>query len=201
MAVSRVNSRPRHFANGYGHRAPQSHKPHRNGQATQPSKTPATPAASATRPSRQTTPHGLRIAAIDIGSNSLHMVIVEVTDTLSFKTLSSDKDLTNLGAAGLVQHRLAKRAIDHTLDILSRYQRIATGLDCDVILAYATSAVRESVNGGDFVEAAKRQLHLPIQVISAQEEAHLIYLAVRQAIDLSSHASGRGPSDRKSTRL
>jgi exopolyphosphatase/guanosine-5'-triphosphate,3'-diphosphate pyrophosphatase len=154
----------------------------------------ATPASTSRKPPRSPSPHGLRIAAIDIGTNSLHMVIVEVTDSLSFRILSSDKDLTNLGSAALVHHRLTSRAIDHTLDVLARYQRIADGLDCDVILAYATSAVRESVNGGDFVRAAKTRLGLRIQVISAHEEAHLIYLAVRQAIDLSAHATGTGPS-------
>jgi exopolyphosphatase/guanosine-5'-triphosphate,3'-diphosphate pyrophosphatase len=122
------------------------------------------------------------------------MVIVEVTDTLAFKILSSDKDLTQLGSAALVHHRLTKRAMAYTLDVLARYQRIAAGLDCDVVLAYATSAVRESANGGDFVLAAKKQLGLNIQVISAHEEAHLIYLAVRQAIDLSNHPGGVGPS-------
>ena len=80
----------------------------------------------------------------------------------------------------------------HTLEVLARYQRIAANLDCDVVLAYATSALRESTNGGDFVMAARKQLGLQIQVISAQEEAHLIYLAVRQAIDLSSHPNGEG---------
>src|SRR5262249_11230528 len=98
--------------------------------------------------------------------------------------------LTNLGAAALVKHRLTKRAMAHTIDVLARYKRIAEGLDCDVILAYATSAVRESHNGGDFVVASKQQLGLPIQVISAQEEAHLIYLAVRQVIELSNPANG-----------
>ncbi len=158
------------------------------------SSSPTTPAATSRKPPRSPSPHGLRIAAIDIGTNSLHMVIVEVTDSLSFRILSSDKDLTKLGSAALVHHRLTSRAIDYTLDVLARYQRIATGLDCDVILAYATSAVRESINGGDFVRAAKTRLGLRIQVISAQEEAHLIYLAVRQAIDLSAHPTGTGPS-------
>jgi exopolyphosphatase/guanosine-5'-triphosphate,3'-diphosphate pyrophosphatase len=155
---------------------------------------PPTPAAGSRKPPRSPSPHGLRIAAVDIGTNSLHMVIVEVTDTLSFRILSSDKDLTNLGSAALVHHHLTSRAIEHTLDVLARYQRIAGGLDCDVVLAYATSAVRESANGGDFVRAAKTRLGLRIQVISAHEEAHLIYLAVRQAIDLSAHATGTGPS-------
>jgi exopolyphosphatase / guanosine-5'-triphosphate,3'-diphosphate pyrophosphatase len=151
-----------------------------------------TPAAAVSRPPRTPTPHGLRIAAIDIGTNSLHMVIVEVTDTLSFKILSSEKDMTRLGSAALVKHQLTRRAMTHTLEVLARYQRIAQNRDCDVVLAYATSAVRESHNGGDFVLAAKRQLGLQIQVISPREEAHLIYLAVRQVIDLS--AAGNGPS-------
>jgi exopolyphosphatase/guanosine-5'-triphosphate,3'-diphosphate pyrophosphatase len=137
------------------------------------------------------TPHGLRIAAIDIGTNSLHMIVVEVTPNLAFKTLSSDKDPTHLGDGALVKRRLTSRAIDHTLDALARYQKIAQGLDADVLLAYATSAVRESANGGDFVDLARRRLRLPVQVISAREEAHLIYLAVRSAIDLDCHpASG-----------
>ena len=72
------------------------------------------------RSARRTSPHGLRIAAIDIGTNSLHMVVVEVTAQLSFKTLSSEKELTQLGTAALVQHRLTRRAMAHTLEVLGR---------------------------------------------------------------------------------
>lgn len=136
------------------------------------------------RPPRMASPHGLRIAAIDIGSNSMHMVIVEVTDQLTFRTLAAEKELTRLGAAALVRHRLTRQAMEHTTQVLSRYQRIARGMECDVVLAYATSAVRECVNGGDFVEQLKRDIGLHIQVISSQEEARLVYLAVRQAVDL-----------------
>ncbi len=174
---------------GNGHAPPPA-----NGHRFTPVPRSTTPAAALSRPPRTPTPHGLRVAAIDIGTNSLHMVIVEVTDSLSFKTLSSDKYLNQLRQAALDHHRLTHRAMANTFEVLARYQRIAANLDCDVILAYATSAVRESSNGGDFVLAAKKQLGLLIQVISAQEEAHLIYLAVRQAIDLSSHAHGTGPS-------
>ncbi|MEI8196327.1 MAG: Ppx/GppA phosphatase family protein [Phycisphaerae bacterium] len=127
----------------------------------------------------------MRVAAIDIGTNSVHMVIVEVTDQLTFRTLGSEKDLTNLGSSALVRHRLTRKAMVHTYRILSRYQQIALKLECDVILAYATSAMRECVNGGDFAELLKLDLGLNIQVISAQEEARLIYLAVRQAVDMS----------------
>jgi len=130
------------------------------------------------------TPHGLRIAAIDIGTNSLHMVIVEVTQALGFKVLSSEKEMTQLGSSALLRHVLTRTAINHSLSVLGRYHRVAKNLECDRILAYATSAVRESVNGGDFVEMVKDQLGLEVRVISSQEEARLIYLAVRQAVDI-----------------
>jgi exopolyphosphatase / guanosine-5'-triphosphate,3'-diphosphate pyrophosphatase len=200
MSASPVNRRrsskrqgapSRGFAAGSGGRIPEIRPSH---IAAHAALVPSTPASAVARPPRTPTPHGLRLAAIDIGTNSLHMVIVEVTDALAFKILSSNRDLTQLGSAALVRHRLTRRAMSHTLEVLERYQRIARSHECDVILAYATSAVRESANGGDFVLAAKRQLGLQIQVISAEEEAHLIYLAVRQAIDLSSHAGGTGPS-------
>jgi len=70
---------------------------------------------------RRNTPHGLRVAAIDIGTNSVHMVIVEVTDQLTFRTLGTEKDLTRLGSSALVHHRLTRRAMVHTYQILSRY--------------------------------------------------------------------------------
>ena len=129
-------------------------------------------------------PHGLRLAAIDIGTNSLHMVVVEVTAALDFRVLSSEKELTRLGAAALIRHVLPRPAMYHTLRVLDRYLRVARNLQCENILAYATSAVRESVNGGDFVEMAKRRLGLDVHVINSQEEARLIYLAVRQAVDV-----------------
>jgi exopolyphosphatase/guanosine-5'-triphosphate,3'-diphosphate pyrophosphatase len=130
------------------------------------------------------TPHGLRIAAIDIGTNSLHMVVVEVTEHLGFKTLCSEKDLTQLGSDALVRHELSRRAMLNTQEVLARYQSIARGQDVDVTLAYATSAVRECANGSAFVHQIKSALGLQIQVISAPEEARLIYLAVRQAVDI-----------------
>lgn len=140
---------------------------------------------STTTPPRRSTPHGLRVAAIDIGTNSVHMVIVEVTDQLTFRTLGTEKDLTQLGSAALVHHRLTRKAMVHTYQILSRYQQIARNLECDVLLAYATSAMRECTNGGEFAQLLKLDLGLNIQVISAQEEARLIYLAVRQAVDMT----------------
>ena len=148
---------------------------------------PAAVRAAARRRRRIGSPHGLRIAAIDIGTNSLHMVVVEVTEQLGFRVLSSEKEMTQLGASALVRHVLPRSAMNHTLGVLGRYAHIARNLACDRILAYATSAVRESVNGGDFVEAAKARLGMDVHVINSQEEARLIYLAVRQGLAIEDH--------------
>src|SRR4051812_21446600 len=107
------------------HSGATRHKRGTNGHPTNVVQSLITPAHALARPPRKTSPHGLRIAAIDIGTNSLHMAIVEVTDSLAFKILSSDKDLTQLGSAALVQHHLTKRAMQHTIEVLERYQRIA----------------------------------------------------------------------------
>ncbi len=140
-------------------------------------------AAPAAISQKLNSPHGLRLCAIDIGTNSLHMVIVEVTAALAFRTLSSQKELTQLGRDALVKHVLTRGAMNHTVAVLGRYLKVAQSFECDQVLAFATSAARESVNGGDFVQMAKEQLGLEVRIISSQEEARLIYLAVRQAIN------------------
>lgn len=68
---------------------------------------------------------------------------------------------------------------------LKRFGGIATRRQCEKIVAVATSAVREAENGGDFIECARQEAGVHIRVVSAREEAHLIYLGVRHAVDLS----------------
>ncbi len=159
-------------------RQPLAGTRHRRGTTRPPSRN--LPAA---KPTTSGSPHGLRLCAIDIGTNSLHMVIVEVTAGLTFRTLSSQKELTQLGRDALVKHLLTRSAMNHTVTVLGRYLRVAQSFECDQVLAFATSAVRESVNGGDFIQLVKEQLGLDVRIISSQEEARLIYLAVRQAIN------------------
>ena len=68
-----------------------------------------------------------------------------------------------------------------TLESFGRFIDAARSRQCEKVLAVATSAVREAENGGDLIERAKAELKLPIRVVSAKEEARLIYLGVRHA--------------------
>ena len=129
-------------------------------------------------------PPPMKFGAIDIGTNSIHLVMVEISPEGDFRILGRDKALVQLGKGGFVDHVLTPRAIADGLSTLARFHKMASLKGIDRIRSVATSAVRESSNGGDFVEAARDSLGLEIHVLSVEEEARLIYLAVRHATDL-----------------
>jgi exopolyphosphatase / guanosine-5'-triphosphate,3'-diphosphate pyrophosphatase len=131
-------------------------------------------------------PHGpeFRIAAIDVGSNSLHMVVAQADPDGSLTTLWRMKEMVGLGRISFPSRRLSNDAMNRAISTLRRFQQAARARGCEKILAVATSAVREAENGGDFLREARRELGLQVKVVSARDEARLIYLGVRHAIDL-----------------
>ncbi|HSI37231.1 MAG TPA: Ppx/GppA phosphatase family protein [Tepidisphaeraceae bacterium] len=127
----------------------------------------------------------LRLAAIDVGSNSLHMIVAQIGVDGAVTTLWRAKEMVGLGRASFPSHRLSRTAVDQAILALRRFQAEAYNRHCEKILAVATSAVREATNGGDFIERARRELGLTVRVVSARDEARLIYLGARHAADLS----------------
>jgi exopolyphosphatase/guanosine-5'-triphosphate,3'-diphosphate pyrophosphatase len=123
----------------------------------------------------------MRLAAIDIGTNSVHMIIVRVRPDLSFEVVDREKDMIRLGAGDLDGRRLAPAAMEAAHNTLARFKRLAETHGVDEILATATSAVREAENGGDFVAAVRRDLGIRVRIISGKEEARLIHLAAAYA--------------------
>jgi exopolyphosphatase/guanosine-5'-triphosphate,3'-diphosphate pyrophosphatase len=131
----------------------------------------------------------MRIAAIDIGTNSLHMIVCRVRPDLSFEVIDREKDMIRLGTGGLDGRRLTEDSATAALLTLSKFLRIAASRDVDEVIAAATSAVRESENGAAFVGTVKRDLGLRIRVISGTEEARLIHLAAAYAVDIGKRAA------------
>jgi exopolyphosphatase/guanosine-5'-triphosphate,3'-diphosphate pyrophosphatase len=107
----------------------------------------------------------MRIAAIDIGTNSLHMIVCQVRPDMSFEVIDREKDMIRLGSGGLDGKRLTDSAMAAAVLTLSKFMRIAAARGAEETIAAATSAVREAENGGDFVAMVQRQLGLRIQVI------------------------------------
>ena len=126
----------------------------------------------------------MQLAAIDIGTNSIHMIVVRVRPDLSFEVIDREKDMVRLGAGGLDGRALTDAAIASGLQTLSKFKRLADSRGVDEILASATSAVREASNGGDFIRAIADRVGIRVQVISGTEEARLIHLAASYGVDV-----------------
>jgi exopolyphosphatase / guanosine-5'-triphosphate,3'-diphosphate pyrophosphatase len=119
----------------------------------------------------------MRIAAIDIGTNSLHMIVVRVRPDFSFEIIDREKEMIRLGAGGLDGRALTSEAMHAALQVLSKFRRLAESHRVDKTIAVATSAVREAENGGEFLQAVMQETRIRARVITGTEEARLIHLA------------------------
>jgi exopolyphosphatase/guanosine-5'-triphosphate,3'-diphosphate pyrophosphatase len=119
----------------------------------------------------------MRIAAIDIGTNSVHMIVARVRPDFSFEVIDREKEMVRLGAGGLDGRALTPEAMHAALQVLSKFRRLAESHKVDEVIAVATSATREAENGGEFLQAVTQQTGIRPRVISGTEEARLIHLA------------------------
>src|SRR5215831_11218836 len=119
----------------------------------------------------------MRIAAIDVGTNSIHMIVVQIRPDLSFGVIDREKEMVRLGAGGLDGKALTPETMRAALQVLSKFRRLAESHRVDEIIAAATSATREAENGGEFLRAITHETDIHPRVISGIEEARLIHLA------------------------
>jgi exopolyphosphatase/guanosine-5'-triphosphate,3'-diphosphate pyrophosphatase len=127
----------------------------------------------------------IRLAAIDIGTNSLHMIVVRVRADLSFEVIDREKEMVRLGAGGLDGRALTPEAVATALQVLSKFRRLAESHKVDEIIAAATSATREAENGGEFLKSVAEHTGIRPRVISGTEEARLIHLAATYGVNVS----------------
>ncbi|MEO8379765.1 MAG: Ppx/GppA phosphatase family protein [Acidobacteriota bacterium] len=123
-----------------------------------------------------------RIAAIDVGTNSIHMIVVE-QQRHGYRVIDKEKDMVQLGRGSLEGRPLTDEAIERGVEALKRMAGIAERWQVTEVEAVATSAIREAPNGRRFISAAQKAAGIRIRVISGEEEADYIYRAVRAAID------------------
>jgi exopolyphosphatase/guanosine-5'-triphosphate,3'-diphosphate pyrophosphatase len=126
----------------------------------------------------------MRVAAIDIGTNSVHLLVAELQADGSFRVLDSQKEMVQLGRGEFRDRRLAPDAMDRALAALASFARLAAGHEARRVLAVATSAVREATNGGDFLDEVARRAGFRVRVITGDEEGRLVHRAVRHYVDL-----------------
>jgi exopolyphosphatase / guanosine-5'-triphosphate,3'-diphosphate pyrophosphatase len=126
----------------------------------------------------------MKIAAIDIGSNSIHMVIVRAIKGQNIEIIDREKEVVRLGA-GLRDHRLSKEASERAILTLRRFRQMAQANRVDLIKTTATAAVREANNADKFIERVRKEVGLDVQLLPGVEEARLIALAVSEVTDFN----------------
>jgi exopolyphosphatase / guanosine-5'-triphosphate,3'-diphosphate pyrophosphatase len=122
----------------------------------------------------------LRLAAIDIGSNSIKLAVVEAASSDSFAVLAREKEVVRLGRDTLREGHLAPAAIQRAAACIGRFRSIAEARGAEQTIAIATASVREAHNSTEFIEEVQRLAGLRVEVLSGLEEARLIGLAAAQ---------------------
>jgi exopolyphosphatase/guanosine-5'-triphosphate,3'-diphosphate pyrophosphatase len=125
-----------------------------------------------------------RLAAIDIGTNSIRSIIVEVDSKKHFRVLDDEKETTRIGEGMGKSDRLSREAMQRAIQALQRMTDIARGFGAETVQAVATSAVRESKNREIFLRRVEDELGLKVRVITAEEEAWLAFLSILHHFDL-----------------
>src|SRR5512135_26221 len=126
-----------------------------------------------------------KIAVIDIGTNSIHMVLAEVLPDFTYKMLDRFKDMAPLGDGAFGSQHLSDEAITRSLAVIRHLVTLAKNKGYDRLIAVATSAVREAKNGGDFIDLVKGQTGLTVRVITGTEEARLIFLGIQNSVPMT----------------
>ena len=121
-----------------------------------------------------------RIAAIDIGSNSLKLAVVEAAASDSFTIITQDRERVRLGQQTLRKRMLSDEAIRLSADAIGRFRSIAETREADSIIAVATASVRQAHNASEFVNRVEEQTGVHVEVLPSMEEARLIGIASAQ---------------------
>lgn len=126
--------------------------------------------------------HKTRLAAVDIGTNSFHLVIAEVEGTSgNFKILGREKEIVRLGTGSTDMKYLSEEAITRGINTLKRFKGLADSAGAP-LRAIATSAVREAKNQIEFIKRANDEAGVKVEIASGFEEARFIYLGILQAL-------------------
>ena len=128
-----------------------------------------------------------KIAAIDLGTNSFHVIVVEIMSDGSFRRIDDLKEMVVLAKEG-IGRRLSPQAMNRGLSALQKIKILCDSYQVDEILAYATSAIREAENGGVFIQRSIDQVGIKIRAIPGSMEAELIGYAVQHGLSLGEQA-------------
>lgn len=119
----------------------------------------------------------MKLAAIDIGSNSIKLVVVDAASSDSFAVLARDKETVRLGHETLREGFISPAAVERAAECIKRFRSIAEARGAERVLAIATASVRAASNAAEFIDEVEQRTGVRVEVLSGVEEARLIGLA------------------------
>src|SRR5262245_8306140 len=127
---------------------------------------------------------GQRLAAVDVGSNSVRLLVAEVAADGTYRILDDEKQTTRLAQGLAATGALGEPAIRQSLEALRHMQAIAAGYGARHVEVIATSAVRAASNGAAFLPPVRATLGLEIEVIAPEEEGRLSFASIARHFNL-----------------
>lgn len=127
----------------------------------------------------------MKVAVLDLGTNTFHLLIAEVSRDHTFKILLKTRAVVKLGLQGLNKNEISENRFRKGLKIIRHFHELMQPFKVSKTIAYATSAIRSSTNGREFVKKVKAETGISVRVISGDEEAELIYFGIRQCVSLN----------------
>lgn len=126
-----------------------------------------------------------RLAILDLGTNTFHLLIAEVKPDKSYEILFKAEEFVKLGEEGV--ERIGDNAFQRGVEQMRKYKKVIDEFQPQQTIGFGTAAIRKASNGDDFIRAVKEVLPMSLQKISGDEEAELIYFGVRQAVGMDEH--------------
>jgi exopolyphosphatase / guanosine-5'-triphosphate,3'-diphosphate pyrophosphatase len=131
-------------------------------------------------------PEGRVVAFIDIGTNSVRLLLVRINPNGSYLPLTKQKETVRLGDKEFIDKILQPKAIERAVIVCKKFMELARAYRAEEVIAVATSATRDASNKVQFLELLKKEANLEVCMISGIEEARLIYLGVSSGLRLGS---------------
>lgn len=126
----------------------------------------------------------MRIAAVDLGSNSFHLLVADVTADGTFEPLVREKEMLRLGDVVSREGFVTADAADAAVNTMRRFRLLAEAAGATELLACATSALRSASNGDEVLDRIANEAGVEVDAIGGLEEARLIFGAIRAAITI-----------------
>lgn len=124
----------------------------------------------------------MRVAVLDLGTNTFHLLIADLFEK-HYKLVYKAKEDVLIPLKNLENDSISKDTADRIIQVLQKYRGIIAAKNTQKTVAIATSAIRTATNGKDIIKRIEKEVNIHANIISGEEEAHLIYQGVKGMID------------------